>query len=224
MKRALFRLIAASIMMSGVTGCTSISYYAQSLQGHVEIMAARKSVAGLIDDPSTPEPLRARMEEASAIRQFATDELGLPDNNSYRSYVDIGRDYVTGCRLRGAGILARADDMVRPGLRLRSLPGIFLQGGRGRNGSRAAKRGLDVHVSGITAYSTLGWSSDPLLSTMLRQDETYLAGADLSRAGPPARLCERRFRIQRGLRGRRRNDGREEMAAAVRQPGGLAPL
>ena len=38
------------------------------------------------------------------------------------------------------------------------------------------RQGLDVYVTGITAYSTLGWSSDPLLSTMLNQDETYLAG------------------------------------------------
>ena len=37
------------------------------------------------------------------------------------------------------------------------------------------RQGLEVYVTGITAYSTLGWSSDPLLSTMFRQDETYLA-------------------------------------------------
>jgi predicted aminopeptidase len=35
------------------------------------------------------------MASASTIRQFASDELDLPDNASYRSYVDIGRDYVT---------------------------------------------------------------------------------------------------------------------------------
>jgi predicted aminopeptidase len=35
--------------------------------------------------------------------------------------------------------------------------------------------GLDVHISGITAYSTLGWTSDPLLSTMFDEDKTYLA-------------------------------------------------
>jgi predicted aminopeptidase len=37
------------------------------------------------------------------------------------------------------------------------------------------EEGLDVHIAGVTAYSTLGWSSDPLLSTMFLQDRTYLA-------------------------------------------------
>jgi predicted aminopeptidase len=52
-------------------------------------------VEALIDDPSIPGTLRARMASASAIRQFAIDELALPDNNSYRSYVNVGRDAVT---------------------------------------------------------------------------------------------------------------------------------
>ncbi|TIP61644.1 MAG: aminopeptidase, partial [Mesorhizobium sp.] len=82
-------------MASGLTGCTSISYYAQSLEGHVEIMAARKNVGKLIRDPSTPAPLRAKLTSASAIRRFATEELALPDNSSYRSYVDVGRNDVT---------------------------------------------------------------------------------------------------------------------------------
>ncbi|MER8951001.1 aminopeptidase [Mesorhizobium sp. M0809] len=43
------------------------SYYAQSLQGHVQIIAARQDIGKLIDDPSTPEILRARMASAAAI-------------------------------------------------------------------------------------------------------------------------------------------------------------
>ncbi|WP_352541527.1 aminopeptidase [Mesorhizobium sp. M0018] len=50
-----------------MSSCTSISYYAQSLQGHVQIIAARQDIGKLIDDPSTPEILRARMASAAAI-------------------------------------------------------------------------------------------------------------------------------------------------------------
>lgn len=82
-------------LAAGLAGCTGVSYYAQSLSGHVKIMAARKSVGKLVDDPSTPKALRSQLQTARAIRQFATDELALPDNASYRDFVDIHRDYVT---------------------------------------------------------------------------------------------------------------------------------
>ncbi len=164
------------MLMSVVTGCTSVSYYAQSLQGHVEIMAARKSVAGLIDNPTTPEPLRTRMEEASAIRQFATDSLGLPDNNSYRSYVDIGRDYVTVAVFAAPEFSLAPMTWCVPVYGCVPYRGYFSQEAAAETAAGLKSRGLDVYVSGIIAYSTLGWSSDPLLSTMLRQDETYLAG------------------------------------------------
>ncbi|TGW06611.1 aminopeptidase, partial [Mesorhizobium sp. M2D.F.Ca.ET.145.01.1.1] len=36
--KRVFRLFAAVVMASAVSGCTSISYYAQSLEGHVRIM------------------------------------------------------------------------------------------------------------------------------------------------------------------------------------------
>lgn len=164
------------MMMFFVTGCTSVSYYAQSLQGHVEIMAARKSVAGLIDNPTTPEPLRTRMEEASAIRQFASDSLGLPDNNSYRSYVDIGRDYVTVAVFAAPEFSLAPMTWCVPVYGCVPYRGYFSREAAAETAAGLKSRGLDVYVSGIIAYSTLGWSSDPLLSTMLRQDETYLAG------------------------------------------------
>jgi predicted aminopeptidase len=156
-------------------GCTSISYVAESLNGHVEIMAARQEVEKLIEDPATPEALRARMASASAIRQFAIDELALPDNDSYRSYVDIGRDQVT------IGVFAAPEFSLAPVTWCFPVFGCVPYRGYFSNESarKAAAdlrgRGLDVYVTGITAYSTLGWSSDPLLSTMLGPDDTYLA-------------------------------------------------
>ncbi|MER9774833.1 aminopeptidase [Mesorhizobium sp. M0220] len=171
-----FRSVAAMIVMSGVAGCTSISYYAQSLKGHVEIMAARQDVGELIDNPSTPGTLRARMASASAIRQFAIDELALPDNNSYRSYVDVGRDAVTWAIFAAPEFSLTPRTWCFPVFGCVPYRGYFSKRSAIETAVELQRQGLDIYVTGITAYSTLGWSSDPLLSTMLSQDETYLAG------------------------------------------------
>jgi predicted aminopeptidase len=41
-----------------LTGCIGPGYYAESLNGHLNLMAARKDVARLIADPATPAALR----------------------------------------------------------------------------------------------------------------------------------------------------------------------
>jgi predicted aminopeptidase len=173
--KRVFRLLAAVIVASGVAGCTSVSYYAQSLEGHVEIMAARKNVGRLIRDPSTPKALRAKLTRASAIRRFATDELALPDNSSYRSYVDIHRDAVTFAVFAAPQFSLTPVTWCFPVFGCVPYRGYFSPKSAAETAAELQRKGLDVYVSGVTAYSTLGWFSDPLLSTMLRQDDTYIA-------------------------------------------------
>lgn len=170
-----FRLLVAAIMVAGVAGCTSLSYYATSLEGHVEIMAARKNVGTLIQDPSTPEALRAKLTSASAIRRFATDALALPDNGSYRSYVDIGREAVTWAVFAAPQFSLTPRIWCFPVFGCVAYKGYFDRKAAAETVAELQREGLDVYATGVTAYSTLGWSSDPLLSTMLRQDDTSVA-------------------------------------------------
>ncbi|CAG1003745.1 MAG: aminopeptidase [Rhizobiaceae bacterium] len=175
MKRAYLRLVAVMGMVAGLTGCTSVSYYAESLNGHINIMAARRDVGKLIADPATPRALRGRLATATSIRQFATDELDLPDNDSYRDFVDIGRDYVT------LAVYAAPEFALAPQLWCFAVfgcvpyKGYFSEKSAAEEAAGLKRKGFDVHVAGVIAYSTLGWSSDPLLSTMLGDNEAYLA-------------------------------------------------
>ncbi|WP_296743480.1 aminopeptidase [Mesorhizobium sp.] len=171
----ILRWLAALILASAISGCTSVSYYAQSIEGHVELMAARKDVGRLIRDPSTPAPLRAKLTKAAAIRRFATDELAEPDNSSYRSYVDVGRDDVTYAVFAAPQFSLAPVTWCFPVFGCVPYRGYFSQKAAVESAAELRGKGLDVYVSGVTAYSTLGWFSDPLLSTMLRQDDTYLA-------------------------------------------------
>lgn len=175
MKRSNFRPLLLIALTLALTGCIGPGYYAESLNGHLNLMAARKDVARLIADPATPAALRGRMQTASAIRQFASDELDLPDNASYRSYVDLGRDFVT------IAVFAAPEFALAPLVRCFPVFGcvpyqaFFSLDTARKTAVGLREEGLDVHVSGVTAYSTLGFTADPLLSTMFRDDDAYLA-------------------------------------------------
>ncbi len=88
-------------------------------------MAKRQDIGTLVDDESTPAELKQKLERAKAIREFAIEELALPDDGSYRSYVDVGRPLRYLERGRHAGSFIEAEDLVLPGDRLRVLPWVF---------------------------------------------------------------------------------------------------
>jgi len=77
-----------------VSGCASLEYYAQAVGGHLEVMRLAVPIEERLREADTPEPLRAKLVKVLAIREFASRELGLPDNDSYRRYADIGRPFV----------------------------------------------------------------------------------------------------------------------------------
>ncbi len=53
--------------------------------------------------------------------------------------------------------------------------GFFKQQKARESAARLAGKGMDVIVSPATAYSSLGWFNDPLLSTMFSGSDTRLA-------------------------------------------------
>ena len=62
-----------------------------------------------------------------------------------------------------------------PDRRLRRLPRLLPPGAARGEAARLRMAGLDTHVAGVEAYSTLGWFADPLLSSMLRRNDEQLA-------------------------------------------------
>ena len=174
--RSLSRLIAAAVTLLGAFGCTSPPHYPYSPNGHLNVMASRRNVERLIADPSTPEALRAQMVSARLIRQFASDELGLPDNTSYRSYADVGQEAVTWAVFAAPEFSLTPHTWCFPVFGCVPYRGYFSKTSAIETAADLQKQGFEVYVTGVTAYSTLGWSSDPLVSTMFTQDQTYLAG------------------------------------------------
>lgn len=173
MSRLLLLLIAAAVPL--IAGCSTFSYYLQSINGELRLLSAREPIADLIADASTPPALKARLERLTEIREFASRELQLPDNPSYRSYADLKRPFVVW------NIFAAAEFSIEPKKWCFMLVGCV--GYRGyfvRDDAEAFARelraeGLDVYVGGVPAFSTLGWFDDPVLNTFIGYPEYRVA-------------------------------------------------
>ena len=154
-----------------LTGC----YVLHAANGQWEVMSRREPIPRVVADPATPAPVKAQLERVIGIREFAVLELKLPDNDSYRSYADVGRPYVVW------NVFATGEFSVEP--RRWCFPvsgcvayrGYFGQQKAESFASRLARQGYDVYVGGVPAYSTLGHFDDPVLNTMIGWSDVQLA-------------------------------------------------
>lgn len=162
-------IIALIAVSSG--GC----YVLQSVQGQLALMSKRRPIARLIESPSTPRALRSRLEAVAAIRDFASRELGLPDNGSYRSYANIGRPYVVWNVVAAPEFSVDAKQWCYPIVGCVAYRGYFVESRARRFAARLGGEGFDVTVGGVAAYSTLGHFDDPVLNTMMGWNDVELA-------------------------------------------------
>jgi predicted aminopeptidase len=150
-------------------------YLLQSAQGQLELMSKREPIARVTAKASTPPALRAQLEAVAAIRDFASHELGLPDNGSYRSYADVGRRYVVWNVVAAPEFSVDPKEWCYPIVGCVAYRGYFVEDRARRFASKLRSEGLDVAVGGVAAYSTLGHFDDPVLNTMMGWDDVELA-------------------------------------------------
>ncbi len=162
-------------LILGLAGCGGFAYYSQSLNGHLELLAEREPISTLVDNPDLPQDLKQKLALALDVRLFASSDLGLPDNGSYKSYADLNRQYVVW------NVFAAPEFSLEPLtwcyliVGCLSYRGYFSEDDARRYTEELRKQGYDIFVGGVAAYSTLGWFDDPVLNTMLQWSDTRLA-------------------------------------------------
>jgi predicted aminopeptidase len=180
MKPGLLRSLAALLAVSATAvGCASWDdgpgYWLQSASGHLELISRAQPVSELLEDPATDARLRERLQQALEIRAFATRELGLPDNDSYTRYADLGRPFVVWNVVAAPPLSLKLKRWCFPVAGCVSYRGFYALADAERFAERMRAEGYEAHVGGVPAYSTLGWFADPLLNTFVRHSELEIA-------------------------------------------------
>jgi predicted aminopeptidase len=169
------RWVLAAIVLTLLVGCQSLAYYTQAIGGHLKVLAKARPVEDWLADPATSPELKQRLETARRIRQFATKSLGLPENGSYLSYAELNRSYVVWNVFAAPQFSVEPKKECFPFTGCVSYRGFYSETDARNHAEKLRQAGFDVYVGGVPAYSTLGWSDDPLLSTFIRYPDAQLA-------------------------------------------------
>lgn len=168
-------LMLAAMLASPLTGCGNIAYYAQAVGGHFDVMGATRPIVDIIRDPASDPVLRRQLEDVLAIREFASRELALPDNNSYRSYADLGRPYVVWNVFAAPEFSLQPKSWCMLMVGCVNYRGYYAREDAERLAADLRQDGYDTYVGGVTAYSTLGWFDDPVLNTFMSKGTLEVA-------------------------------------------------
>jgi predicted aminopeptidase len=173
--KTLLKVCLAIVISSGLMACETFTYYQQAVRGQLRILFSRQEINQLLQQSSLPEELRQKLVTVLELREFAEQDLLLPADGSYLSYVELDREHMVW------NVFAAPEFSLEP---LRwcfpiagcvSYRGYFSEQSAHRFASKLEARGYDVYTGGVDAYSTLGWFDDPLPSTVINRTDYQLA-------------------------------------------------
>jgi predicted aminopeptidase len=163
------------VLLCLLTACSGPAYYTQAISGQLKLMHARQDIQALLKDPSTSAELTEQLKLAEQLISFAQDSLDLPADGSYSSYVEVEGDALVWNVVATEEFSLQARKWCFPVAGCVPYRGFFNQQKARNSAEKLRTKGMDVSVSPSAAYSSLGWFSDPLLSTMLSGSDTRLA-------------------------------------------------
>lgn len=169
------RSVAALFATLLLAGCGNWSYYLQSAGGQFDIWQREAPIEQLLADPGVEPQLKAQLERVLNIRDYASRELGLPDNRSYRTYADVARPFVVWNVFAAPEFSIEAKQWCFPVAGCVGYRGYFSESEARGYAQSLVAGGYDVYVGGVPAYSTIGWFADPVLNTFIHYPPPELA-------------------------------------------------
>lgn len=176
--RLIRRSLVAGAVVSAVAllaSCSTLNYYTQAAQGQLSLLSDARPIDDWLADPATNTTLRHRLETARQIRRFAVQQMGLPDNDSYKNYAALKRQYVLWNVVATPELSLKPLQWCFPVAGCVNYRGYYSKDEAQAYAKQLRAEGNDVEVGGVSAYSTLGWFNDPLISTFINYPDAELA-------------------------------------------------
>lgn len=176
LKWTLIALVGVILVVAAFLGITETGrYLARAGWEEAKILWRRRDIAEMVADRTVNDTTRRKLRIVLHARAYARDSLGLDVGKSFASFSQLERDTLV-------LVLSAAyrDRLAHyrwwfPIVGHVPYKGYFDFGTARRDERDFRRRGFDTYLRPASAFSTLGWFNDPLVSTTLRADTLSLA-------------------------------------------------
>jgi len=168
-------ILYLQLILLANTGCGTIAYYSQAIKGQCQMLCCHQSVRKIAKDNTKPAKLRKQMQLVLNLREYAHSKLGMNPGENYLRFKRLNRKFALWVVYAAPEFDTRLKSWWYPVAGRFTSRGWFSEKAARRYAESLAAQGLDVHVGGAPAYSTLGWFDDPVLDTFINYSESDLA-------------------------------------------------
>lgn len=152
-----------------------VVYGWKQARGQLSITFNTRSVESILEDSLVADSIKQKIGIVQEARQFSFSKLGLKQSDNYTTYYDQGGE-VALWNLSASKAYALEPKLWSFPL-LGSFPykGFFDLESAKAEMQQLNQEGYDTRIRPVGGWSTLGWTTDPILSNMLNRKEGALA-------------------------------------------------
>ncbi|GAB2776406.1 aminopeptidase [Rhabdobacter roseus] len=152
-----------------------VSYGWMQAKGQVSILMKVEDVGKVLADPAFPDSLKARIRLIEEIKRFGVDSLGLTPSENYTTFYDQQGKPILWVITASERYRIKAREWSFPIIGSFPYKGFFDSTRAAREEAALLEEGWDTDIGEVSAWSTLGYLKDPILSSMLARSEGSLA-------------------------------------------------
>jgi len=156
-------------------GCLQAGYLLQAVYGQDELSYRARHIGTLLAGSTLDKRERALLSLVAGVKRYG-ERHGLSHSDSYTEYVQLNRSAVAWIVVAAPPLALEPKTWTFPIVGSVPYLGWFNQRDAQRYAARLQRNGYDVDLRAAHAYSTLGWLTDPVVSSMLPTGEGAVGG------------------------------------------------
>lgn len=171
----IFCVLLLGVFIFGLFNRELVSYGWEQFKGQMHIVQNARPTDELLNDPTVSDSIKDKIRFIDRVKKFAIDSLGLKPSKNYTTLYDQHGQPLLWVVTASEPYAIRAYTWKFPVLGNVSYKGYFNKSKAETLEYMLKQKGYDTDLGDVSAWSTLGWFRDPILSNMLKRKEGHLA-------------------------------------------------